>query len=169
MGHLRTIGGRRRPSEARSGGRGASQGPSVRVAVAELIAGDHSSRRVVVGSEELELPPSLMRLLFAGAGALGDGFVADVVGMTVTVTEGEPPLFAMVGEGSSENVLVEVDEPAILDGAACYVTMEGLGALTERIAAAGIDRTIPLTVRPWGKRDIVVRLPARVRCSRVAS
>ncbi len=42
-------------------------------AVAELIAGDHSNLRVVVGSEELELPPSLVRLLIAGAGALGDG------------------------------------------------------------------------------------------------
>jgi len=42
-------------------------------AVAELVAGDHPSLRVVVGSEEVELPPSLVRLLVVGAGALGDG------------------------------------------------------------------------------------------------
>jgi len=86
-------------------------------------------------------------------------FLAEVVGMPVTVTQGEPPMFAMVGEGHAELALVEVDEPAIPEGAACYVTMDGLDALIERLAAAGIELAIPLTVRPWGQRDIVVRLP----------
>lgn len=42
-------------------------------AVLELIAGDHPAMRVLIGSHEAELPPSLVRLLVAGAGALGDG------------------------------------------------------------------------------------------------
>jgi len=86
-------------------------------------------------------------------------FLADVVGLPVTVTQGEPPRFAMVGEGHAEIALVEVDEPAIPEGAACYVTMVGLDELVDRIAAAGVELALPLTVRPWGQRDIVVRIP----------
>ena len=42
-------------------------------AVAELAAVDHLTVSVVFGSKELELPSSLVRLLVAGAAALGDG------------------------------------------------------------------------------------------------
>lgn len=42
-------------------------------AILELITGDLSTMRVLVGSSELELPPSLVRLLVAGAGALSEG------------------------------------------------------------------------------------------------
>ena len=42
-------------------------------AILELITGDHSTLRVLIGPLELELPPSLVRLLVAGAGALGEG------------------------------------------------------------------------------------------------
>ena len=86
-------------------------------------------------------------------------FLTDVVGFTAHVVEGEPPMFAIIGEGPAEIALVEVDEPAIPEGAACYVTVTDLGGVIERIAAAGIELDVPLTDRPWGMRDIVVRIP----------
>lgn len=86
-------------------------------------------------------------------------FLTDVVGLPLIVSEGEPPMFAMVGEGPAEFALVEVDEPAVPEGAACYVTLEGLDALIDRIAAADVELDVPLTVRPWGQRDIVVTVP----------
>jgi uncharacterized glyoxalase superfamily protein PhnB len=86
-------------------------------------------------------------------------FLTDVVGFEVRVVEGEPPLFAIMGEGPSEIALVEVDEPAVPQGAACYVTMTGLDDLIGRLAAAGVALDVPLTERPWGLRDIVVVLP----------
>jgi uncharacterized glyoxalase superfamily protein PhnB len=79
-------------------------------------------------------------------------FLADVVGMEVQVVEGEPPMFAIVGIGNAEIALVEVDEPALPTGAACYVTMADLDGLIARLAAAGITLDIPLTDRPWGTR-----------------
>jgi hypothetical protein len=87
------------------------------------------------------------------------GFLTDVVGFTARVVEGEPPMFAIVGDGPAEIALVEVDEPAIPDGAACYVTMSGLDDLLGRIAGAGIELDIPPTARPWGNRDVVVTIP----------
>lgn len=56
-------------------------------AVVELIAGDHPAMRVLVGSQEAELPPSLVRLLVAGAGALGDG---DSLGLVSEEAEVSP-------------------------------------------------------------------------------
>jgi predicted enzyme related to lactoylglutathione lyase len=86
-------------------------------------------------------------------------FLTDVVGFTVFVVEGEPPVFAIVGEDAAQIGLVEVDGPARPDGAACYVTMRGLDELIERLAEAGVPLDVPLTERPWGLRDIVVTLP----------
>lgn len=43
-------------------------------AIAELVARDHPNPRVVLGSEDLELPPSLARLFAAGATALSEGY-----------------------------------------------------------------------------------------------
>src|SRR6476620_8782739 len=71
-------------------------------------------------------------------------FLTDVVGFTAHVVEGQPPLFAIIGEGPSEIALVEVDEPAIPDGAACYVTLTGIDGLIERLAAVGIALAGPL-------------------------
>ncbi len=52
----------------------AEPGEAARLAaVVELIAGDEPTLRVLIGTSELELPPSLVRLLVAGAGALGEG------------------------------------------------------------------------------------------------
>lgn len=89
-------------------------------------------------------------------------FLTEVVGFTATVVEGEPPLFAIVGDGATDGAdlgLVEVDEPAIPQGAACYVTVAGLDELLDRFAAAGIEPDVPLTERPWGLRDVVVTIP----------
>lgn len=87
------------------------------------------------------------------------GFLTDVVGFTVTAVEGEPPMFALVGEGPSEIALVEADDPAIPAGAACYVTIGGLDELVQKIVGAGFELALPVTERPWGLRDLVVRLP----------
>jgi predicted enzyme related to lactoylglutathione lyase len=86
-------------------------------------------------------------------------FLTEVVGLTATVVHGDPPMYAMVGTDAAEIALVEVDEPAIPGGAACYVTMAGLDGLIERLAAAGVALDVPETERPWGMRDIVVTLP----------
>ena len=87
------------------------------------------------------------------------GFLTEVVGFSAHVVEGEPPMFAIIGEGPAEIALVEVDEPAIPGGAACYVTVTGLDDLVGRIAAAGIELDIPMSERPWGTRDVVVTIP----------
>jgi hypothetical protein len=86
-------------------------------------------------------------------------FLTEVVGFTAPVVEGEPPMFAIIGDGPAEIALVEVDEPAVPQGAACYVTVTGLDGLVERIAAAGVALDLPLTERPWGMRDVVVTVP----------
>ena len=58
----------------------ASGGERLQVAeVNELIHDGSGSMKVLVGGEELELPPSLVRLLMVGAGALSDGASLAVV------------------------------------------------------------------------------------------
>ena len=86
-------------------------------------------------------------------------FLTDIVGLPLVVAHGEPPMFAIVGTGNAEIALVEVDHPALPEGAACYVTMDGLDALIERLAVADIPLDVPLTVQPWGLRDVVVSIP----------
>jgi len=86
-------------------------------------------------------------------------FFGDVVGFPVEVVEGEPPMFAIIGSGASQIALVEVEDPAIQNGAACYVYVRGLDDLIERLSAAGVALDVPLTERPWGLRDIVVTVP----------
>lgn len=58
-------------------------------AILELITGDQSTLRVLVGTSELELPPSLVRLLVAGAGALGDGDSLTLVSEEAEVSPAE--------------------------------------------------------------------------------
>jgi catechol 2,3-dioxygenase-like lactoylglutathione lyase family enzyme len=86
-------------------------------------------------------------------------FLTDVVGMPLQVVDGQPPVFAIVGTGDAEIALVEVDEPALPAGAACYVTVTELDGLLARLAAAGVTLDVELTDRPWGMRDIVVTVP----------
>ncbi len=56
-------------------------------AVRRVFADEGASARVVVGAEVVELPPSLVRLLAAGAGVLGDG---DAVALVSEETELSP-------------------------------------------------------------------------------
>lgn len=86
-------------------------------------------------------------------------FLGEVVGLPIGVVQGEPPMFAIVGVADAEIGLVEVDEPALPEGAACYISVTGLDALVERIQAAGVELDVEPTVRPWGTRDIVVAVP----------
>jgi predicted enzyme related to lactoylglutathione lyase len=86
-------------------------------------------------------------------------FWTDVVGFAVDVTMGEPPTFAMISAGAAGLGLVEAATPAIPDGAACYITVQGLDGLVTRLEAAGLDLAVPVTTRPWGLRDLVVSCP----------
>ncbi len=86
-------------------------------------------------------------------------FLTEVVGMAAEVVEGEPPLFAIVGTGTAQIALVEVDEPALPAGAACYVYVRGLDRLVDRLEAASVRLAVPVTERPWGARDLVVAVP----------
>lgn len=86
-------------------------------------------------------------------------FLTAVVGLPLAVSEGEPPMFAIVGDGDATLALVESDEPALPAGAACYFTVTDLDGLIGRLDAAGIALDVPPTERPWGMRDIVVIVP----------
>ena len=88
-------------------------------------------------------------------------FLTDVVGLPARIVEGEPPTFAVVGTGTAQIGLVQVDEPAIPSGAACYVQLHGLDALVARLEAASVPLAVPVTERPWGLRDLVVTVPGR--------
>lgn len=56
-------------------------------AVRRIFADESASARVMAGAEAVELPPSLVRLLAAGAGFLGDG---DAVALVSEETELSP-------------------------------------------------------------------------------
>ncbi len=86
-------------------------------------------------------------------------FWTDVVGFDVMVTMGEPPNFAIVSSGPAVVGLVEVADPAIPEGAPVYITLSGLDALVARLERADIPLAVPITVRPWGLRDLVVTCP----------
>lgn len=58
-------------------------------AVNELIHDRSGTMKVLVGDEEVELPPSLVRLLVVGAGALSDGDSLTVVSEEAEVSPAE--------------------------------------------------------------------------------
>jgi hypothetical protein len=68
-------------------------------------------------------------------------------------------VFAIVGAGTVQLGLVEVGSPAVPEGAACYITLQGLDQFLEQVERAGLPLAVPLTIRPWGLRDVVVACP----------
>lgn len=58
-------------------------------AIVELISGERLKVRIAVGGSEVELPPSLVRLLMAGAAALDEGVSLAVVSEEAEVSPAE--------------------------------------------------------------------------------
>ncbi len=85
-------------------------------------------------------------------------FWTDVVGFEVEVTMGEPPTFAMVSAGGARITLAQVDEPAPTSIAVAFVDLHGIDGLAADLRAAGHEVDGPHE-RPWGIRDLVVRVP----------
>lgn len=86
-------------------------------------------------------------------------FYDKAVGFSVVVTMGEPPTFAMIGNGETGVGLGEVEDPTVAAFACCYFNVEGVEELHDRCVAAGATITSPLTRQPWGNYDFVVADP----------
>jgi predicted enzyme related to lactoylglutathione lyase len=86
-------------------------------------------------------------------------FYERAIGFTTIHTMGDPPTFAMIGNGDAGLGLGQVDAPAVGAFACCYFDVEGVEALHQRCVAAGATITSPLTRQPWGNYDFVVSDP----------
>ena len=83
-------------------------------------------------------------------------FYEQTVGFGVVVTMGEPPDFALIGNGHAGLGLNRVERPAVADFACCYFDVEGVEDLHRRCVAAKCRITSPLTRQPWGNYDFVI-------------
>ncbi len=86
-------------------------------------------------------------------------FYAKAVGFEVVVTMGEPPTFAMIGQGDSGLGLSRTAAPQVADFACCYFNVEGVEELHRRCVDAGATIVGPLTRQPWGNYDFVIADP----------
>ena len=86
-------------------------------------------------------------------------FYQKALGFQVLVSMGEPPHFALIGNGDTGLGLNETAEPAVADFACCYFDVEGVDALHQRCVDAGATIAAPLTRQPWGNYDFVVADP----------
>ena len=86
-------------------------------------------------------------------------FYEKAVGFAVITTMGEPPTFALIGNGEAGLGLGQVEQPAVADFACCYFNIEGVEELHRRCVEAGATITSPLTHQPWGNYDFVVADP----------
>ncbi len=86
-------------------------------------------------------------------------FYERAVGFTTIHTMGNPPTFAMIGNGDARLGLGRVETPAVADFACCYIDVEGVEELHQRCVEAGATITNPLTRQPWGNYDFVVADP----------
>ena len=85
-------------------------------------------------------------------------FYERAFGFEVVVTMGEPPTFALIGDGDAELGLVQTEQPAVADFACCYFDVDGVESLHQRCADASATITA-LTRHPWGNYDFVVTDP----------
>lgn len=86
-------------------------------------------------------------------------FYERAVGFSVIVTMGEPPTFAMIGDGDAGLGLGQVANPAVAGFACCYFNVDGVEELHQRCVDAGATITNHLTHQPWGNYDFVVADP----------
>ena len=86
-------------------------------------------------------------------------FWTEVVGFETEVVMGEPPFFALVGQGGARLGLARTDDPVLPTIAPVFVTLRHLDLLVQRLADAGLALESEPTTRPWGIRDLVVRCP----------
>jgi predicted enzyme related to lactoylglutathione lyase len=85
-------------------------------------------------------------------------FYERALGFGVDVTMGEPPTFALIGDGATGLGLVQTDRPAVAGFACCYFDVDGVEALHQRCTDGGATLTA-LTRHPWGNYDFVVTDP----------
>jgi hypothetical protein len=86
-------------------------------------------------------------------------FFTDVLGFGVVVEEGDPVSFAIVAGGPVSFAVVATPDAPTPRIPCAYVELDGVIELEQRCRHAGVDIAVPLTDRPWGLRDLVVRLP----------
>ncbi len=86
-------------------------------------------------------------------------FFTGTCGLGVEVTMGEPTNFAIIGAGQAQVAVVAADDPPPPGNAAVYFTITGLDPLVARFESAGVEIVVAPTTRPWGLRDVVVRVP----------
>jgi catechol 2,3-dioxygenase-like lactoylglutathione lyase family enzyme len=84
-------------------------------------------------------------------------FYRDILGFTVAFTNGNPPSFAVIKQGSAELHLTAQNSKA---GAAhAHLLVDDLDTIHERCLQAGAEVRQPPKVQEWGLRDIVVADP----------
>ena len=86
-------------------------------------------------------------------------FYEKALGFEVLVTMGEPPNFAMIGDGETGLGLAETEHPAVANFACSYFNVEGVETLHQRCVDAGATIAGPLTHHPWGNYDFVLADP----------
>jgi predicted enzyme related to lactoylglutathione lyase len=106
-------------------------------------------------AEFLDSRPTIAVDDFAAALA----FWTEACGFDVEVSMGEPADFAIIRSGSACLGLASTSAPSHPDIAVTYLTVNGIEDLLGRFEARGVDVVVPLTERPWGLRDAVVRVP----------
>jgi catechol 2,3-dioxygenase-like lactoylglutathione lyase family enzyme len=82
-------------------------------------------------------------------------FYRDKLGYTVVATMGEPANFALLENGGAQ---VAIGASAEVQPSGCYIYVNGVRELHDRLTAAGLNPT-PLTQQPWGLLDFVVYDP----------
>ena len=91
-------------------------------------------------------------------------FFADVLGLAVTQSAGDPLTFAILGDPSQSGLgdvvaVVAMEELAVADVVAMFVEVGDLDIVIKRIDDAVIDLAQPPTTHPWGLRDLVAVHP----------
>src|SRR5215471_2633266 len=76
-------------------------------------------------------------------------FYREHLGYSEIAKMGEPPFFALLMNGGAEVALEKADQ---VQPSGCYIYIEGVRELHERLAAAGLKPT-DLTQQPWGLLD----------------
>jgi catechol 2,3-dioxygenase-like lactoylglutathione lyase family enzyme len=84
-------------------------------------------------------------------------FYRDVLGFTVSFTNGDPASFAIIHQGGAQLHLVV--QPGKAGSSHAHMMVDDLDAVHERLVAAGATVRQPPKVQEWGLRDIVIADP----------
>lgn len=92
-------------------------------------------------------------------------FFGDLLGLEVLNHQGDPAFFAILGLAADESpntevvAVVAMEDLAVADVTACYIEVEDLAPVLERITDHQIRVVQEPTDHPWGLRDVVVAHP----------